>query len=193
VRCVFEHEPATIAAKAAIDQETAEKLVTWLNSLEAQEKVLALQHQHLPQDSPIIEFRKEDGNYYQISDLSVGQKCTALLIIALSAGNCPIIIDQPEESIDIAAVFTDVVAKLRSSKDGRQFLLTTHNPNIAVTADSDLIHILKASATRGHVANRGAIEDVDVRKEVIEHLEGGEIPYLLRGRKYGLLKTPQGS
>ena len=109
------------------------------------------------------------------------------MIIALTAGDFPIIIDQPEESIDIASVFSDVVASLRNAKHGRQFVLTTHNPNIAVTADSDLIHVLKASATAGRIVNLGAIEDESVRREVIEHLEGGEKPYLVRGRKYGLL------
>jgi hypothetical protein len=192
VAAVVEHNPSLISQSTGVDEDTATKLVDWLNSLEAQETVLALQHQYLPQDSPSIQFRKDDGKYYPISDLSVGQKCTALLIIALSASNYPIIIDQPEEAIDIASVFADVVSKLRSSKDGRQFTLTTHNPNIAVTADSDLIHVLKASATKGRIVNAGAIEDEDVRKEVIDHLEGGRIPYLMRGRKYGFLVDETG-
>jgi hypothetical protein len=178
-----------IAGEAEIEEETAEKLTNWLMSLEDREQVLALQHAFPPQDKPLIEFRKDDDQYYPISDISVGQKCTALLMIALATGSDPIIVDQPEESIDIASVFSDVVSKLRSSKFERQFLLTTHNPNIAVTADTDLIHILKASATKGHVDRTGAIDEEQVKNEVIKHLEGGRAPYLLRGRMYGLVSS----
>jgi hypothetical protein len=191
VDAVFARDPSAISSKAPIEEDTAQKLVSWLGALEAQEDILALQHQFLPQDTPSISFRKDDGSYHPISDLSVGQKCTALLIIALSASNHPIVIDQPEEAIDIASVFADIVTKLRATKQGRQFILTTHNPNIAVTADSDLIHVLKASATKGTVVHRGAIEDDSVREEVINHLEGGRAPYLMRGKKYGLI--PQDS
>lgn len=187
INAVFARDPTAISSRVPIDEDTAQKLVSWLSNLEAQEKVLALQHNFLPQDSPSISYQKEDGNYYPISELSVGQKCTALLIIALSASDDPIVIDQPEEAIDIASVFSDVVSKLRASKQGRQFVLTTHNPNIAVTADSDLIHVLKASATHGSIVHQGAIDDDDVREEVIDHLEGGRTPYLMRGKKYGLI------
>ncbi len=185
---VINNDIKAICKATGISKDVVNKLVNWLNTLEAKEKVLSLQHQFLPEDIPSIKYKKEDGNYYEISDLSVGQKCTALIIIALSAGDNPIIIDQPEESIDIASVFSDIVMNLRKGKDTRQFILTTHNPNVAVTADSDLIHVLKSSATEGKVVNRGVIEDPEVRNEVIQHLEGGEDPYLLRGKKYGLLE-----
>lgn len=184
---VLDKNPNEIAQRADIDLETADKLVNWLLALEARDTVLGLQHQYLPKDLPSIRYMKEDGGYAELGQLSVGQKCTALLILGLSTGNSPVIIDQPEESIDIASVFADIVTKLRSGKDRRQFILTTHNPNIAVTADSDLIHVLRSSATRGRVVSQGVIEDKEVRSEVIQHLEGGRDPYLMRGQKYGLL------
>lgn len=188
---VLAEDYESIAEQAEIEEETAEKLTNWLVSLEARDHVLELQHAFLPQDKPLIEFKKDDDQYYPISDISVGQKCTALLMIALATGRDPIIIDQPEESIDIASVFSDVVSKLRSNKFERQFLLTTHNPNIAVTADSDLIHVLKASATKGIVDRTGGIDEELVKNEVINHLEGGRAPYLLRGRMYGLVSNAE--
>lgn len=185
---VMNGDSETLAKESDIDIDNAEKLISWLKTLEAQDEVLAFQHQYLPDDVPSIHFKKEDGEYYNLVDLSVGQKCTALLIIALSAGKAPIIMDQPEEAIDIASVFSDIVSKLRSGKEKRQFIVTTHNPNIAVTADSDCIHILKSSASQGQIVHTGAIEDDKVRSEVIQHLEGGEGPFLLRGKKYGIIE-----
>lgn len=188
VDLILSKENDFIIAKTELSLENVEKLVSHFNNLEAFEQVLELQYRYYPEDVPIILFRMDDGNYKGIREISLGQRCTALLIIALISGNFPIIIDQPEESIDIASVFDDIVNKLRSGKDFRQFILATHNPNIAVTADSDLIHILHGTSSSGEIKIQGAIEDEKVRNEVIQHLEGGEEPYLIRGKKYRIIE-----
>ena len=185
---VISNDVDTLATKGNTTTETAGTLVGWLRALPSQEDVLELQHKHLPEDVPSIRFKKEDGQYYDLSGLSTGQKCTALLIIALSTGDYPVIVDQPEEAIDIAFIYSDIVSKLRYGKEQRQFILTTHNPNIAVSADSDLMHVLKSSATHGHIEYSGAIDDDEVRQEAIQHLEGGTQAYLLRGKKYRLIR-----
>ena len=131
-------------------------------------------------------YQKEDGNYYLLDELSVGQKCTALMLIALSEGELPIILDQPEDALDVATVYKDVVQRLRAGKDQRQFIITTHNPNVAVSSDSDKYHVLKGTATTGEIVVAGAIDLENVASEVIEHLEGGVEPYRLRGQKYNM-------
>src|SRR5687768_6952344 len=139
--------------------------------------LLAIEHGDLLQDSPQIRFRKDDGKYYDLKELSVGQKCTALLIIALVEGTRPILIDQPEDALDITSVYEDVTLQLRSRKNSRQFILTTHNPTVAVAGDSDQFHVLKATATRAELASIGAIDRSSVRDAVIQHLEGGKEPF----------------
>ncbi len=150
-------------------------------------KCLALPFDSVPQDVPRVEFKKEDAKYYPLSELSVGQKCTALLLIALSKGTMPVIVDQPEDALDIATVYEDVVSQLRGGKESRQFILTTHNPNIAVSADSDKYHVLKASQDSGQIVCCGSIDNEAIRDEVVQHLEGGQSPYILRGKKYGIV------
>ena len=88
--------------------------------------------------------------------------------------------------LDVATVYKDVVQRLRTGKDQRQFIITTHNPNVAVSSDSDKYHVLKGTATTGGIVCAGAIDLENVATEVIEHLEGGVEPYRLRGRKYNL-------
>jgi hypothetical protein len=188
VDLIIRKEFDLLESKTGLSVENVEKLVSHFNNIEAFEQVLELQYLYYPEDVPHILFRMDDGEYKEIREVSIGQRCTALLIIALISGDFPIIIDQPEESIDIASVFDDIVNKLRNGKDYRQFILTTHNPNIAVTADSDLIHILCGTSSSGEIRVQGAIEDEEVRNEVIQHLEGGEEPYLIRGKKYRILE-----
>jgi len=183
---VINNDIESLVDKAEIAKQNAKKLIDTLNSKEALEDILALSHSVYPADIPSIEFRKDDGNYYPISELSIGQKCTALLIIALSEGTRPIIIDQPEDSLDNPSVYEDIVSKLRSGKEKRQFILTTHNSSVGVASDSDNFIVVKSTATQGNIECSGAIDRSKVRSEVVKHLEGGPDPYKLKSKKYNI-------
>lgn len=186
INLVINNDIDSLADKADLAEENAKKLIDTLNSKEALEDVLAISHNVYPEDIPSIGFRKEDGDYYPLSELSVGQKCTALLIIALSGGIRPVIIDQPEDSLDNPSVYEDIVSKLRIGKEKRQFILTTHNSSVGVASDSDNFIVIKGNAKQGSVECSGAIDKLKVRSEVIEHLEGGPGPYKLKSKKYNI-------
>ena len=183
---VINSDVKSLADKAEIDVFNAKKVIDNLNSKESYEEVLAISYNCFPEDTPSIEFRKEDGHYYPLSELSVGQKCSALLIIGLSEGIRPVIVDQPEDSLDVSSVYEDIVSKLRQSKEKRQFILTTHNSSVGVASDSDNFIVLRSNATQGVVECHGAIDRDRVKKEIIDHLEGGPIPYHLRSKKYNI-------
>ena len=170
-----------------LTSEQASKLIEAACSNETKMRdLLSLPFDRIPADIPQIEYLKEDQQYYPLNQLSVGQKCTALLLIALSEGSMPIVVDQPEDALDVATVYYDVVSRLRNRKESRQFIITTHNANIAVTSDSDKYHVLRATESRGEIVCCGAIDLDNVRSAVIDHLEGGTGPYTLRGKKYEL-------
>lgn len=67
-------------------------------------------------------------------------------------------------------------------------IFTTHNSSVAVASDTDKFMIMIASATKGEVAFSGAIDNEDVRKEVIKYLEGGLTTYKLKYLKYDIPK-----
>ncbi len=175
-----------LTSRASIAQEPSRKIVEKLWNIEDLKDILKVQHACYPEDSPSIRFQKEDGGYYPLKELSIGQKCTTLLIIALLEGKMPAVIDQPEDALDVASVWKDITLKLRGNKENRQFILTTHNSSVAVASDSDKFIVLDAGAQRGGVRATGAIDRNDVKKEVLEHLEGGNEPYLIRQKKYNI-------
>lgn len=150
------------------------------------EVLLELQYAVTPTDRPEIAFRREDGTYAPLDELSTGQKCTALLVMALCEGNAPIIVDQPEDSLDIRSIWDDMCLRLRLTKRGREFVFTTHNSSLAVASDSDKFVVLAADAHHGEAVLSGAIDSDDVRREVIKLLEGGEPTYFLKQRKYNI-------
>ena len=186
VQLVLDRNIPHLINEAELSETWANRVVEKLWAVDDFTQVLALQHNCYPTDVPAIRFHKGGGIYGELNELSVGQKCTALLIIALCDGSMPVIIDQPEDALDIASIWEDVAKKLRRGKDGRQFILTTHNSSVAVGGDSDQFFVLKASANTGKIAFTGAIDGQDVRQSVIDHLEGGDEPYKLRSRKYNI-------
>ena len=121
-----------------------------------------------------------------IDKLSDGQKHTILLTIAMLAeSNLPLIIDQPEDDLDNAFIFRSVVSTLRRIKERRQVIMVTHNANIAVLGDSELILPMRRSGDGGVVFEQGSIDRNDTRKAVQDILEGGELAFRKRMEIYG--------
>lgn len=117
--------------------------------------------------------------------LSDGQRHTILLTIAMLAeSNVPLVIDQPEDDLDNAFIFSSIVATLRAIKEKRQVILVTHNANIAVLGDSELILPMCRENDYGKIKDRGSI-DTDVTKRwVLDILEGGSAAFLRRKEMY---------
>jgi len=75
--------------------------------------------------------------------LSTGQRATALLRLLLAeVGSGALVIDQPEDDLDNAFVHDQVVKDLRREKHRRQIILATHNANIPVLGDAELLTVL---------------------------------------------------
>lgn len=149
------------------------------------EELLALQYRAIPQDRPEILYDIGGGNFQPLSSISVGQKCTAMLIMALSEGTMPIVIDQPEDSLDIRSIWEDMCTKLRVAKNQRQFIFTTHNSSLAVASDTDCYLILEGDASHGRLVHLGSMDHEPMSSEVLKYLEGGKDTYQLKFAKYG--------
>jgi DNA repair ATPase RecN len=82
-------------------------------------------------------------------ELSEGQTNTAVLMLLLASGRGPILIDQPEDELDSNFISQQLVPLLREIKNERQVILVTHNPNLPVNGDAELVYALKAEASGG--------------------------------------------
>jgi hypothetical protein len=175
-----------VAKATGVDVKKIQKLADHLLDQNPYEDLLELQYKARPQDRPEIRYRVSSTRYELLKKLSVGQKCTAMLIMALSDGAMPIVIDQPEDSLDIRSIWEDMCSKLRIGKESRQFIFTTHNSSLAVASDTDKYSVLEADATSSRVVFSGAIDSEPVRKQVIEYLEGGVSTYRAKYLKYNI-------
>jgi predicted ATPase len=142
-----------------------------------------------------------------LDSMSEGKKAFIVLRLLLDFENkeWPILIDQPEDDLDNRAIYDQLVMYLRTKKKQRQIILVTHNPNIVVGADSELVIV----ANQNGVNNRNqddvkfeyfsssletTFKDASVdtillsqgiREHVCDILEGGDKAFQIRERKYG--------
>jgi energy-coupling factor transporter ATP-binding protein EcfA2 len=117
------------------------------------------------------------------SDLSRGQKCTALLPILLARRDSPLIIDQPEDNLDNHFIFETVVNAVQRLKRRRQMIFITHNANIPVLAEADLMLVMNSDGRIGFVEKAGTVDEC--REQIIDLLEGGREAFELRSKRYG--------
>jgi DNA repair exonuclease SbcCD ATPase subunit len=133
----------------------------------------------------------EDAQWQTLEKLSTGQKATAVLLLLLLEANAPLVVDQPEDDLDNRFITNGVVPRLKEEKRRRQFIFATHNANIPVLGDAELIVGLTASGEAGQgkaklpSEHMGSIDTLLVRELVEEVLEGGKDAFEMRRRKYG--------
>ncbi len=137
---------------------------------------------------PIFEYQSREAEYIPFNNASAGQQATALLETLLTQGTFPLIIDQPEEDLD-NPVMLEIVAKIWQAKQRRQIIFASHNANLVVNGDAELVawcdYRAMGDQSRGTIGGTGAIDMPDVREAIKKIMEGGEAAFKLRREKYG--------
>lgn len=143
------------------------------------------------------------------SDMSQGKQAFVILklLLEFSDKKCPILIDQPEDSLDNRAIYKELVQYLKEKKKERQIIIVTHNPNVVVSADAEQIIVAnqqgkdsknRASYKFKYVSgsleftkpkennNDLILESQGIREHVCEILEGGNEAFKNREKKYSI-------
>lgn len=137
------------------------------------------------EDQVRIELNVSAGDqpiFKDAAELSRGQKCTALLPLLLARTKNPLIIDQPEDNLDNHFIYETVVNSIEQLKGKRQMIFITHNANIPVLADADLIIVMNSDGKIAYVEKSGSVNQC--RNEIVDLLEGGEEAFELRRQRY---------
>jgi len=141
-------------------------------------------------------------------NMSEGKQAFVILKLLLdfSDKKCPILIDQPEDSLDNRAIYHELVAYIKRKKKERQIILVTHNSNVVVSADAE--NVIVANQEGADTPNlgglkfqyiNGALEDTKqrdekdkyilssqgIREHICDILEGGRVAFEKREQKYG--------
>ena len=118
-----------------------------------------------------------------LPESSFGQRCTAAVVLLLLLGNHPIIIDEPEGHLDSLLIANYLVELIKRAKEHRQIIFATHNANLVVNGDADLIYHLEMSDQKRSTLTPVVLEDPEQRHRIIS-LEGGHDAFRKRENKY---------
>ncbi len=146
----------------------------------------------------------QGDHFEQMSD---GKKAFVILKLLLDCSDkkCPILIDQPEDSLDNRAIYRELVVYIKNKKKERQIILVTHNANVVVNADAEEVIVANQHANNSENEGdikfqyvSGSLENSSLKKEsiptlksqgirehVCEILEGGKEAFGRRDKKYG--------
>ena len=140
-----------------------------------------------PEDALSVEYsRHGDGSDFQsIRQASAGQRSAAMLAFLLAHGEEPLVLDQPEDDLDNHLIYDLVVRQMRENKFRRQIIVVTHNPNIVVNGDAEMLHALDFRGGQCMVVESGSLQEKDIREEVCRVMEGGREAFERRYRRLG--------
>ena len=83
----------------------------------------------------------------------------------------------------------EIVERIWEAKQKRQLIFVSHNANLVVNGDAELVawcdYRTAGDQSRGTIAGEGAIDVDDVRDAIKQIMEGGEAAFNLRREKYG--------
>ena len=140
-----------------------------------------------PEDGLQVEYsRRGDGTDFRpIEQASAGQRAAAMLAFLLAHGEEPLVLDQPEDDLDNHLIYDLVVRQMRENKIRRQIIVVTHNPNIVVNGDAEMLHALDFTKGQCVVRQSGSLQEEDMREEICRVMEGGREAFERRYRRLG--------
>jgi len=144
----------------------------------------------------------------KFEQMSPGKKAFVVLKLILDFSNSrvPVLIDQPEDSLDNRAIYHELTAYIKQRKLKRQIIIVTHNPNIVVSGDCENVIVANQHSennpnphnkvfayTNGALENQIKEPDSNfilnkkcIKEHVCEILEGGIEAFKRREDKYGI-------
>ncbi|MDB5575361.1 MAG: smc 1 [Bradyrhizobium sp.] len=133
-----------------------------------------------------VNFSLLDGtDYKDIADLSTGQRCTVILPLVLRHTERLLIVDQPEDHIDNAFIVDTLIRSVNARTTDGQILFSTHNANIPVLGDADLVVQLGSDGKRGYPIAAAPLQAPAVVNAITTVMEGGVEAFDRRATFYG--------
>ncbi len=122
--------------------------------------------------------QQQKAQYRDVRRLSLGQKVVAMLSFILGYSEYsndyrPLIIDQPEDNLDNQYIYRNLVKQLRDAKGKRQVIIATHSATLVTNTKSEQVCIMLSNGTNGWIDMRGFTGEPNIKKNIINYLEGG--------------------
>jgi hypothetical protein len=157
------------------------QMVRLLSHLASSEDLYDLESGVADDELEVTMFDK--GTPRSVTEMSKGQKATALLPLLLRPAPYPLVLDQPEDDLDNRFIYETLIEKIKALKQERQLIFVTHNANIPVIGDAERVLVMSMkNADRAAIEAAGDVEETS--DHIVSILEGGRRAFELRGEIY---------
>ena len=83
-------------------------------------------------------------------------------------------------------IYDLIVQTIHENKNRRQLIIVTHNANIVVNGDSELVHVLKYDGGQVQIDQQGGLEESSIRESICTIMEGGRQAFVKRYNRIAL-------
>jgi len=168
------------AAAIGVPADRATRILAFLNEKDIANVLVA-------KVEDTIEFTLLDnGIYKNISELSIGQRCTVALSVILENPNRVLIIDQPEDHLDNEFIAQTLIKAIQQRAALSQTILSSHNANIPVLGNASNVVNLDSNGRRGFIKCMGSTGDKRVKDVIEAIMEGGREAFKKRSEFYSV-------
>ena len=178
VEAVESNDVQAITEAVEIDFNRAASVIAHLQSRNLSDVIAA------PIDDAVELFLLDGVDYKRSDNLSIGQRCTVVLPFLLSSHGELLVIDQPEDHLDNAFITRTLIENLRARRKDSQFIFASHNANIPVLGEAELVVRLDSDGRRGFVQHAGQLDEHETAKAITSLMEGGVEAFRQRAEFY---------
>lgn len=127
-------------------------------------------------------------NGKRVDDMSPGTKAQALLKLFLNdevieRKSMYIVLDQPEDNLDVATIKEFLIDRLKKLKFDIQLFVVSHSAPVIVNGDARNVIVCENEEDNFSYAH-GAMNDVAIKQKIADVLDGGERYLKMRLNKY---------
>ncbi|WP_283171674.1 hypothetical protein [Curtanaerobium respiraculi] len=127
-------------------------------------------------------------NGKQVNDMSPGTKAQALLKLFLNDGvvegkSMYIVLDQPEDNLDVATIKDFLIDRLKKLKFDIQLFVVSHSAPVIVNGDARNVIVCENDEDNFSYVH-GAMNDGTIKQKIADVLDGGERYLKMRLNKY---------
>lgn len=134
-------------------------------------------------------------NGKKLGDMSPGMKAEALLKLFLhdqitTEGYVYVILDQPEDNLDVATISSFLIPRIKNLKQSVQFFIVSHSAPVIVNGDARTVVTCvnddnaPNKGNEGIIYRSGPMNNEEIKKVIVGVLDGGERYIKMRLNKY---------
>ena len=154
---------------------------------ESRPKEIYLSHENLDEyflDQVNMKLLVKPKKYKHLKKLSTGEKNAAIMVLLMNQEAFgPLIIDEPEQYLDVSSITGTLVPQIRKLKTHQQIICVTRDEHILLSGDTE--QVVATQAENKIKVITGDINKKEIQNQILEIFEGDKLALTEKSRKLG--------